>query len=342
MSLLLLLLGAATTALLTRSFCSPRSRLFILDHPNPRSLHDTPVPRSGGIAILAGVLVSLLAGFVLLFRVGPEWPWWVAAVSVVAAVSFADDRVGVAARYRFLVHLLAAGLLVAGGLSLQQLALPAASVAPPVWLDVGLTVAFIVWMINLYNFMDGMDGFAAGMAIFGFGSFGVLGLVGDEPSYAFINFAVAAAAAGFLPFNFPPARIFMGDTGASTLGLLGAASILWAGRHALFPLWLGLLVFSPFVVDATVTLVRRALRRERLWEAHRSHYYQRLVQLGWGHRRTVCWEYVLMAAASLSALGAFAGAAAVQWLVLVLWVVLYGGLAIAVRRLSGRPMRSGC
>jgi UDP-N-acetylmuramyl pentapeptide phosphotransferase/UDP-N-acetylglucosamine-1-phosphate transferase len=340
-SVFLLLLGAAIAALLTRSFCSPRSPLFILDHPNPRSLHMTPVPRSGGIAILAGWLTSVLAGFTLLYAVGAGASWWVAAVLLVAVVSFADDRFGVAARYRFLVHLGAAGMLVVGGLSVRTLVLPGMNIALAALPDILLTLIFVVWMVNLYNFMDGMDGFAAGMAIFGFTTFGVLGLLSDHPSYAFVNLAVAAAVAGFLPFNFPPARIFMGDTGASTLGLLAAASMLWAGRHGVFPLWLGLLVFSPFVVDASVTLLRRALQGERLWEAHRSHYYQRLVQLGWGHRRTVSWEYALMGAASLSALLAFTSRTAIQWLVLAVWMALYSGLAISVQRLAGKPIPPG-
>jgi UDP-N-acetylmuramyl pentapeptide phosphotransferase/UDP-N-acetylglucosamine-1-phosphate transferase len=117
--------------------------------------------------------------------------------------------------------------------------------------------------------------------------------------------------------------------------------MLWAGRHGVFPLWLGLLVFSPFVVDASVTLLRRALQGERLWEAHRSHYYQRLVQLGWGHRRTVSWEYALMGAASLSALLAFTSRTAIQWLVLAVWMALYSGLAISVQRLAGKPIPPG-
>src|SRR5690606_5547729 len=97
---------------------------------------------------------------------------------------------------------------------------------------------------------------------------------------------IASAAAGFLVWNFPPARIFMGDTGSSALGLIAGALSLLGDRRGLFPLWVALLVFSPFLLDATVTLIRRAGRRERFWEAHRSHYYQRLA-LRWGHRKTV-------------------------------------------------------
>jgi UDP-N-acetylmuramyl pentapeptide phosphotransferase/UDP-N-acetylglucosamine-1-phosphate transferase len=118
----------------------------------------------------------------------------------------------------------------------------------------------------------------------------------------------------------------MGDVGSSLLGLLAAALSLWADQEKIFPLWVGILVFSPFIVDATVTLLRRTAAGERIWEAHRSHFYQRLVQLGWGHRRTVVWEYVLMLACAVSAFIASIATPVFQWCILVLWVILYGAL----------------
>lgn len=96
----------------------------------------------------------------------------------------------------------------------------------------------------------------------------------------FISLIIAAAFAGFLIFNFPPARIFMGDTGSSTLGLLAATLSLWGARDGVFPVWIAVLVFSPFIVDATVTLFWRLLRHEKIWQAHKAHYYQQLVQTG--------------------------------------------------------------
>jgi UDP-N-acetylmuramyl pentapeptide phosphotransferase/UDP-N-acetylglucosamine-1-phosphate transferase len=115
----------------------------------------------------------------------------------------------------------------------------------------------------------------------------------------------------------------MGDVGSSLLGMSAAAFSLWADREGYFPLWVALLVFSPFIVDATVTLLRRLGRGERVWEAHKSHYYQRLVQLGWGHRRTVLAEYVLMAACALSAFVALYAPVAARWTVLGGWLVVY-------------------
>ena len=190
--------------------------------------------------------------------------------------------------------------------------------------------------MNLYNFMDGMDGFAGGMAVIGFGTFAVFGWLAGQQLFAALNLIVAAAAGGFLLFNFPAARIFMGDIGSSSLGFLAAAFMLWADRNGIFPLWIGVLVFSPFIVDATVTLIRRILRRDKFWEAHKRHYYQRLVQLGWGHRRTVLWEYAVMVLCAVSALIARYLAPSGQWIMIAMWLLAYLVIMIVVHELEAR------
>jgi len=172
------------------------------------------------------------------------------------------------------------------------------------------------------------------MAVFGFGTLAALGYLGGDAAFAGANVVVACAATGFLLFNFPPARIFMGDVGSSTLGFLAAAFSLWGSREGLFPLWVAGLVFAPFVVDATVTLARRALAGERLWQAHRSHYYQRLVRLGWGHRRTVLAEYALMLGSAVSAVVVVRVGPSVQGLLLAGWASVYALLALGVHRLE--------
>ena len=128
----------------------------------------------------------------------------------------------------------------------------------------------------------------------------------------------------------------MGDVGAIVLGLLVAVLTLWAERDNIFPLWLGNVVFSPFIVDATVTLVSRALQGQRIWEAHRTHFYQRLVRLGWGHRRTVFWEYILMVTCSAPALFALNFTIATQWMLLSGWIVVYIFLIQLVVRLESK------
>ncbi len=276
--------------LLNRWFISERAPLRILDAPNQRSLHQHPTPRTGGIAILAGVA----AGWVLLASTG-VWPhqlnWIALAAAAVAAISLLDDVYDLPPAPKFAMHGLAAALLMGGGMYLP-------------WGVFGLVFTWlaIVWMTNLFNFMDGMDGFAGGMALAGFTFLGLAGWLTGAQSYAVFCWLAAVSSLGFLPFNFPPARIFMGDAGSATLGILAAALSLWGINDGIFHLWFPLLVFSPFVVDATLTLLRRSLRREKIWQAHRTHYYQRLVQAGWGHRKTVLAEYLLMLMAGGSAL----------------------------------------
>jgi len=330
-------LALATTFFLIQS----GGRLQILDHPNERSLHKAPVPRTGGLAIWAG---SLTAVSVVLIALGAraELVWIGGATLLVGLVSFIDDRSHVPVAVRFLAQVVAAGLLVAGGLAIRSATLIGLDFALPtiaVWM---LTLLFVVWMTNLYNFMDGMDGFAGGMAVFGFGTLGALGYLAGDAYFAALCWAIGAAAGGFLVWNFPPARIFMGDVGASALGVIAAGLSLWADKIGLFPLWLSMLVFSPFIVDATVTLLRRAMRSERLWMAHRSHYYQRLVRLGWGHKKTVVVEYGLMAGCSVTAVLLLKASPAVQWVGLAVWGGIYvaGIYAVGKLEISARRLRT--
>jgi UDP-N-acetylmuramyl pentapeptide phosphotransferase/UDP-N-acetylglucosamine-1-phosphate transferase len=253
---------------------------------------------------------------------------------VIAVTAFLDDRWNVAVRWRMLVQTLVAIVLATSAFRLDALTLPGLEVSLAPWFGVVVSVVLIVWMTNLYNFMDGMDGFAGGMAVIGFATFALLGMRADNDLYFGLNLVIAAAALGFLFFNFPPARIFMGDTGSTTLGFLAAAMMLWAEHDGIFPIWIGVLVFSPFIVDATITLIRRAVRREKIWRAHKTHYYQRLVQAGWGHRKTVLAEYALMAACALTALLVLHLAPHGQWVVLATWGLAYLVLAMFTKRLE--------
>jgi UDP-N-acetylmuramyl pentapeptide phosphotransferase/UDP-N-acetylglucosamine-1-phosphate transferase len=169
-----------------------------------------------------------------------------------------------------------------------------------------LTVA-MVWMINLFNFMTGMDGLAGGMAVFGFGFLAVAAWLGGHVPLALVNATIASAAAAFLLFNHHPAQLFHGDAGSTTVGYLAAGVSLIGWHDGVWSLWFPVLVFSAFIVDATVTLLKRALQGQKFWLPHRSHYYQRLVLSGWGQRRTILAEYLLMAFCGLAAL-------AYQWL----------------------------
>ncbi len=302
--------------------------LRILDHPNDRSLHQTPVPRTGGLGVFAGLAIAGIA--VAQGALSAAWGWLAAAVALVGFVSFIDDRSGVAAHWRLLAHLGAAGLLTAGGILWTDVVLPWGDWHLPLSVALPLTLLSVVWMINLYNFMDGMDGFAAGMAVFGFGALAVLGWQAGDLAYAASAAIIAAAAGGFLTSNFPPARIFLGDAGSSSLGLLAAGLSLLGAQRGLFPLWAAGLAFSPFIVDATWTLLARLGRGERPWEAHRSHHYQRLVLAGWGHRKTLLWSYALMGASAATAVAGVRMPAAEQSWLLVVWGGVYALVHVKV------------
>jgi UDP-N-acetylmuramyl pentapeptide phosphotransferase/UDP-N-acetylglucosamine-1-phosphate transferase len=196
-------------------------------------------------------------------------------------------------------------------------------------------------MANLYNFMDGSDGLAGGMALIGFSIYGAAAWLAGSAEFALVNFSIAAAAAAFLVFNFHPARIFLGDAGAVPLGFLAAALGMIGWLQHDWTWWFPVLVFSPFIVDASVTLARRLLRREKVWQAHRDHYYQRLVQLGWGHAKTAISEYALMLASGLLALAALALPAGLQAVLLAVAAAAYLALIALIERAWRRVSAEG-
>lgn len=301
---------------LTAVLCRTSARLARLDYPNERSLHDHPRPRTGGLAVLAAG--ALCADFLWLQAGTPGEPAWVGlGAGLVAAVSFLDDRADVPPLIRLGVHFLAAGLVAWSGFVLLE------EDGPHRYLLAGGFVLALVWMTNLYNFMDGMDGFAGGMTVVAFTAFAWLAARAGADTLSTVSAAWAAAAAGFLVFNFPPARIFMGDAGASTIGFILGVLALSGVRRGLWTWPAALLVLSPFVVDATVTLVGRLVKGERVWQPHRRHFYQRLVRAGWGHRRTVLLEYALMIGCAATAVVWSARGADSWTMPLVVWGMVY-------------------
>jgi len=296
----------------------------IVDRPGERSLHARDMPRFGGLGLMAGALP-------VVYFFGDGGLRLVAAAAVLlAVVSFVDDLRSLPVAVRLPCHLAAAAVAVA---------VAGVGASPGAIAFAVLAFLGIAWMTNLFNFMDGADGLAGGMAAIGFGAFGVAALFAGDAALGNASFAIAAAALGFLVFNAPPARVFMGDAGSVPLGFL-AGAVGWIGvARELWPSWFPPLVFSPFVVDATVTLARRAIAREPILRAHRSHYYQRLVLGGWSHRRLAAWAWALMALAAASALLALERHPAVQGAIIFAWVAAY---AIVIARIDRRhPRGSG-
>lgn len=333
---LLAAIAAAVAFGLCRLLLVPGLGPRILDRPGARSLHDQPVPRTGGIAI---VVALVAVGATARLAGEPLWldPWVLGGAGLLALVSLLDDVQGLPAWVRLPVHIGAAALLLAGGYGVRGLHVPGDGTLPLGDLGAVFVLLFTVWMTNLYNFMDGMDGFAGGMSAIGFGALGGIAALAGQLAYALAAMLVAGANLGFLGLNFPPARMFLGDVGSVPMGFLAAAFALAGVRLGLFALWVPALVFSPFIVDATVTLLRRLLRGERIWQAHRSHYYQRLVLLGWGHRKTVLAGYGMMLAAAATALAVSESAGRAWELVAAVgWCVAYGVIARLIANLERR------
>jgi len=292
-----------------------RAVRLAIDEPNARSLHTIPVPRTGGI----GLILGIASGWTFIATNFP-WPVW-SAFAIVITISLVDDLRGLSASIRLATHLLAAALAATTLLGSESPVL------------VVLAVLAIGWMCNLYNFMDGSDGLAGGMALSGFLAYAIAAWLSGSTQFALLNLAIAAAAAGFLVHNFHPARIFLGDAGSVTLGFLAAVCGLSGWLQHDWTWWFPLLVFSPFIVDASVTLTRRLLTGARVWEAHRDHYYQRLVQLGFGHRKTALAEYVLMTICTISGLWGMTLGNTAQYILLAATVTLYLAIIMVIEHL---------
>ncbi|CAN0618898.1 Glycosyltransferase family 4 protein [Burkholderia multivorans] len=303
----LLASGAAVACALILGFLLKTGLAWRLatDIPNARSLHTRPTPRVGGWGLVPAVVVAML-----LFT--PSLRVVAACALALAALSQIDDRRGLSARVRFGAHVAAVAVVVAG----YPAAVP--------WWVLALTGFLLVWLVNLYNFMDGADGLAGGMALFGFGAYAIaaLGAGRPMPELAWASAALAGAAAGFLIFNFHPAKVFLGDAGSISIGFLAGAFGYWGWREHAWPFWFPAMVFAPFIGDASVTLARRLLRGEKFWQAHREHYYQRMVQLGVGHARTALLWYAVMLAGIALALWGRMRPPAVQWGAIAVWAIV--------------------
>ena len=254
----------------------------LIDTPNHRSSHKAPVLRGGGVSIAAAWPVVVLA--FLRPTLSPVTGVLALGGLLVALSGWLDDHGRATPLVRLALHFVAGTALVLAlgapdAVSLGAVRLPLGPLAAP------LLVIGVVWTVNLYNFMDGLDGIAATQSIAAGLGMGALLLAVAELDLALLSLGVAAATAGFMRWNWPPARIFMGDVGSGLLGFAFAAIALAGSLRSGVALLLLLLPLGPFIADATVTLVRRAIRGERVHLAHRRHLYQRLAQAGWSHAR---------------------------------------------------------
>jgi len=287
----------ALSALVTWLSILYARRRKMLDLPGRRRSHSVPTPRGGGIGIVVSSLVFFCGPFLFAARIADKAFGFAVttALILVAAIGWLDDHRSLSARVRIVVHFVAALVLITVPLAGELLVMPseyAHAVKPDLMLFgvgvalVGAVSLIIVWSINLHNFMDGINGILAYQAVF---VFATLGALTSSPSHQSSMWYLAAATLGFLPFNFPDAKIFMGDIGSGALGLLIVVAAAMTLNTIHPPFVPALIAVSAFVTDATCTLISRMLRGRRWYSAHREHLYQWMTRTGMSHTRVVLW-----------------------------------------------------
>lgn len=306
-------------------------RRRLLDHPNERSSHLRPTPRGGGVVIVACTL--LILGAVEVMRPAIARSELVAllfAGALIAGISWIDDVRSLRASVRLAVHIVAAAIVMSAFGPFDSIPVPIAGdvhLGAAAW---PLTIIWIVGLTNAYNFMDGIDGIAGSQAVVAGAAWAMIGFAGD-PAVTFAAAVLASSSLGFLIHNWPPARIFMGDVGSAFLGFLFATLPLMSRLPSSDAAAIGFLVVWPFIFDTAFTFLRRLRRRERVFSAHRSHLYQRLVIAGWSHQ-TVTLLY-----SAIAALGAAAAIAIPRKHIAVLGAVALGlGLWLLVVAVESR------
>ena len=284
MILTALLLGFALSFALTAAMRRYALATNLLDRPNARSSHSIPTPRGGGVAIV----ISTVAGVLVLWQTGMLPGDVVKALLgsglAVAGVGFLDDRKHLPARWRFLAHTFAAGWTLWALRGIPPVPLFGFS-ANLGWFGLALTALYLVWMVNLYNFMDGIDGIAGIEAITVCAGGALSWWLATGTTHWYVPLAFAACVMGFLFWNLPPAKIFMGDSGSGFIGMILGLLSVWTAKEVPMVFWCWFILLGGFMVDATTTLVRRVRRGEKFNEAHRSHAYQYASRKHGSHKR---------------------------------------------------------
>ena len=283
MIILFILLAMAASWALTGGARRFAVKAQLLDYPTARSSHSVPTPRGGGVAIV--LTYTTLTGCLYVMGLVPG-SFAVALLGsglAVALVGFIDDHHSIPARWRFLAHTCSAAWTVYAIGGIPPVPIFGVSVNLG-WFGLALAAIYIMWMVNLCNFMDGIDGLASIEAITVSLGGALCWWLATSTSYWFIPVAFAACTAGFLTWNYPPAKIFMGDSGSGFIGMVLALMSLWTAQQATQVFWCWFILLGGFMVDASTTVVRRVRRGDKFYEAHRSHAYQYASRKHCGHR----------------------------------------------------------
>lgn len=303
---------------------------LMLDVPNERSSHSQPIPLGGGMIIVLLSLSGIML-FTLLYQPADIFPIGALVLGgfCVAFVSWRDDIRPLSNRVRFATHIFAAILVVIALNSWQQISLPFIRSVDFGWLGIPLTIIWVVGLINAYNFMDGIDGLAGGVAVVAGLGWALIGWYLQMPVITIFGGIIAASSLGFLGHNWHPAKIFMGDVGSAFLGYAFATMPLLVlyflptqeQSNASNIFLIGILLVWPFLFDTIFTMSRRLLNGEKIWTAHRSHLYQRLVINGYPHH-LVALLYIGLAFCGLFSALALVFELPGSFFILLIWIPL--------------------
>jgi len=308
----------------------------LLDIPNERSSHEIPKPRLGGMAIAGTFYLTILALIIagrLKFDSANALSGIVAGTGVIVILGIVDDLKGLGAIVKLVLQIVAASVVVLSGIVLREISVPLVGTLGFGPLAVPITILWIVTMVNFYNFIDGIDGLAAGVALIASLFLAYISMRAGVPFLALLYLALGGSVLGFLRFNFPPARIFMGDTGSATIGFL-FATLAVVGEQRDVPAFLTIIILGAVLGDAGLTLLRRMIRGEKITLPHKTHYYQRLTTLGLSHKQVTILEYLIATLLGIGAIFAFER----EWMVVVffsiLWVAFFLWVVAKIRSLE--------
>jgi len=303
------LIGGGAAALLTPLVKRLAIRAGALAHPGERHIHESPTPSWGGMAIVAGFIISVAVSFLLSSAQhlpSRQFTGLILGAVLVTAMGAVDDRFHLPARFKFAGQILAAALLPIFGAGIKVVSNPLGGgwLAPSPWLAWVLTVAWVVAVTNAINLIDGIDGLAAGVSAIACIALAAIGLLRDQAAVALLAASLAGSAAGFLGWNFNPAKIFMGDTGAYFLGfMIGGVTVLGAFKIAAsISIFIPLLVLIVPLLEAGLSTLRRYLRGQPVFAPDREHIHHRLLAMGLSQRAIAILMYFVTAVCCIIAI----------------------------------------
>lgn len=306
-------------------------RVRIMDVPNARSSHERPTPRGGGVSIVLTFVIGIIGIFLFADQAYIEDQYFLAfliSAIVMSLISFYDDIKNYPFHIKLITHLFAIFIVLISGLVIDAMAIPFIGVVELGWVGYVLTFIWLLGLSNAYNFMDGIDGLAASTAVIVCAFFGWITFHEGSHFIYIVSYTIVAGAGGFLFWNRPPARIFMGDIGSVFLGFVLASMAIIADRYDMShtSILVMPLLLLHFIFDTAFTMGRRALAGENITQAHRSHLYQLLVRIGMSHRRVTCLYATFAISQGAAAVLMVNAAGEVRLLIFIPFLLVYSAL----------------